>query len=365
MTRIRLDGSRNLRVESNEISGASGAGIALAGSDSNVVLTNTVVDVSEAGIAIGEPGQGSDDNTVDGNELVGSSGAGIAVVESTGNGITGNVATDSGSAGIELMLATDTVVRGNQITANAGGIELAQSSDNVIEGNRVDGSNGTGIVLEATSLRNDLTLNSVSGSSGDGVYVGDSTTTSNGNTVARNNLNANGGNGILVSGAGHTVTANTVTFNDGWGILASPGTVDGGGNEAGGNVEPAQCSGVVCSLVEAPGAPDTEIVDRPLDPSNSRRALFTFIGSDDTTALGDLGFECRLDSSDPLAWVECENPQEYDGLEPGQHVFEVRAVDADERVDPTPRCTSGRTWHSTRPIHPTRRSTSRRRRRHR
>jgi hypothetical protein len=179
-------------------------------------------------------------------------------------------------------------------------------------------------------------LNSASGNSGDGISVNDSTDPANGNLIDRNIANSNSGNGIIVNGSGHTVTGNTASLNDGWGILASSGTIDGGGNEAAGNAEPAQCSGVVCTIGDAPGAPDTEIVDRPPDPSNSANALFTFIGTDDTTPLFDLGFECRLDSDDPLAWVECDNPQQYSGLSPGTHTFEVRAVDLQDRVDPTP-----------------------------
>jgi parallel beta-helix repeat protein len=233
-------------------------------------------------------------------------------------------------------LAQNTLVRGNESTGNAGGIELSGSSDNIIEANSASGNNGTGISLESGSLRNVVQLNSVSGNSGDGIYVGDSTDAANGNLISRNIVSSNSGTGIAVNGSGHTVTENSVSFNDGWGILAVSGTIDGGGNEATGNAEPAQCSGVVCTILIAPGAPDTEIVDHPPDPSNSQNALFTFIGTDDTTPLFDLGFECRLDSTDPLAWVECDNPQEYFGLTPGTHTFEVRAVDLQENVDPTP-----------------------------
>ena len=179
-------------------------------------------------------------------------------------------------------------------------------------------------------------LNNVSGNSGEGIYVNDSTNAANGNMIDRNIASSNSGVGITVNGGGHTIVANTANFNDGWGILANSGNIDGGGNEATGNAEPAQCSGVVCTIGVAPGAPDTEIVDKPANPSSSQNALFTFIGTDDTTPLADLEFECRLDSTDPLAWVECENPQEYFGLSPGTHTLEVRAVDASEQVDPTP-----------------------------
>ncbi len=93
---------------------------------------------------------------------------------------------------------------------------------------------------------------------------------------------------------------------------------------------------MVCTIGAPIGAPNTTILTNPPDPSNSRTASFTFTGTDDTTALVDLAFECRLDSTNELAWVECENPQVYTNLAPGTHTFEVRAVDAGELADPTP-----------------------------
>jgi CSLREA domain-containing protein len=333
---IRVESSSGNRVEANTVSQSSGAGVALAGSSDNTVAGNTLSNNSAAGIAVGETGLPANDNRIEVNTLTGNSGPGISVVESSGNELVGNVATLGGGTGIELELATNTLVQGNESTGNAGGIELSGSSDNRIEANTASGNNGNGISLEGGSLRNVVLLNSVNGNSGTGIYVGDSTDAANGNLISRNIVNSNSGDGIAVNGSGHTVVDNSVAFNDGWGIIAVPGTIDGGGNEATGNSEPAQCSGVICTVLVSPGAPDTEIVDRPPDPSNSQNALFTFIGSDDTTPLFDLGFECRLDSTDPLAWVECDNPQEYFGLAPGTHTFEVRAVDLQDQVDPTP-----------------------------
>ncbi len=333
---IRVESSSGNRIEDNIVGESSGAGVALAGASDNTVTGNTLSINSGGGVAVGETELPANDNLVEGNTITGSSGAGISVVESSGNELIGNVATLGGSSGIELAFAQDTLVRGNDVSGNAGGIELSGSSDNRIEGNNASGSNGTGISLEGGSLRNDIVLNNASGNSGEGIYVNDSTDAVNGNLIDRNIASSNSGGGILVNGSGHTVTANTVSFNDGWGILAVPGTIDGGGNEATGNAEAAQCSGVVCTIAVAPGAPDTEIVDAPPDPSSSQNALFTFIGTDDTTPLVDLRFECRLDSTDPLAWVECDNPQEYFGLNPGTHTFEVRAVDVQDQVDPTP-----------------------------
>jgi hypothetical protein len=43
------------------------------------------------------------------------------------------------------------------------------------------------------------------------------------------------------------VAGNTANNNGNLGILAVPGTIDGGGNNASGNGNPAQCVGVSCS----------------------------------------------------------------------------------------------------------------------
>jgi hypothetical protein len=55
----------------------------------------------------------------------------------------------------------------------------------------------------------------------------------------------NGWNGIS-AGAGVTLTRNTANGNGNLGIQAHPGAIDGGGNRASGNGNPAQCLGVTC-----------------------------------------------------------------------------------------------------------------------
>ena len=47
-------------------------------------------------------------------------------------------------------------------------------------------------------------------------------------------------------------------------------------------------------------------------------------------------FQCRLDSQLETAFTACTNPRIYSGLQPGSHIFEVRAVDVAGNVDQTP-----------------------------
>ena len=80
-------------------------------------------------------------------------------------------------------------------------------------------------------------------------------------------------------------------------------------------------------------APVTTITEAPADPTHERSATFRFRASDNSTPGPDLRYECRLDGG---AWVACESPVTHTGLAVGDHVFEVRARDAQLNWDATP-----------------------------
>jgi hypothetical protein len=65
--------------------------------------------------------------------------------------------------------------------------------------------------------------------------------------VTRNTASGNSNSGIKLYEPGAYVARNTANNNGEWGIEAVPGTVDGGGNRASGNTEPAQCLNVACA----------------------------------------------------------------------------------------------------------------------
>jgi large repetitive protein len=83
-------------------------------------------------------------------------------------------------------------------------------------------------------------------------------------------------------------------------------------------------------------APETQITDRPLDPSNSSAPSFSFSGTDNVSAASALRFQCRLDSAAEAAWEACASPQSYRDLGAGRHSFEVRAIDAAGNLDASP-----------------------------
>jgi hypothetical protein len=57
----------------------------------------------------------------------------------------------------------------------------------------------------------------------------------------------NGDDGIDIADPGNTITKNRADRNGDLGIFAAPGNVDGGGNKAKHNGNPAQCVGVSCN----------------------------------------------------------------------------------------------------------------------
>ena len=332
---IYVEHARANVITLNEIDGSAGAGVALLGGGEHTVSEN-VLTLNGEGIAVGEELLPSDDNRVERNTIEASGGAGLSVADSSGTVLTFNDVSESNGPGADLDLARDTLVRGNDLRGNAGGIALSESTGTRIELNDAGGARGTGISLESGSIDNEIVQNTANGSTGDGIAVDDSAIGDDGNLIERNTADANGGDGILVTGFGHTITANRAQLNGNWGIYAPAGAIDGGGNSAAGNLQAGQCFGVVCELGQVPGAPETHITDAPPATSNSRNASFIYFGSDDVTPIGDLVFECRLDTTNDLAWEDCEYPHEVLNLSPGQHVLEIRAVDLSGLADPTP-----------------------------
>ncbi len=333
---IRLEFASSNRIEENNVASNDGFGIIMEGAGLNTVTGNTLNLNVGGGIGVGAETLPSNDNLIQSNILTGNVGAGILVTDSTGNDVLDNVVNGSDGPGIGLDLANNNLVRGNDVRFNGGGIELSAANDNRIEFNDASGNVGGGITLDVLSLNNEVVMNIVSVNGGEGISVVENAPAGQGNLIESNTANGNGGDGIIVDGAGHTLNNNTANYNAGWGIYAPLGAA-GSNNRAVGNVEPGQCFGIVCDTSGAtPGAPETTILDTPPAVSNSRNARFTYTGVDDTTPLGSLIFECRLDSTNDLAWVDCEYPQDYFNLTPGQYTFEIRAVDAGMVGDPTP-----------------------------
>jgi hypothetical protein len=79
------------------------------------------------------------------------------------------------------------------------------------------------------------------------------------------------------------------------------------------------------------GPPVTRFVATPAEVSSDATPTFDYMSSD----VGST-YECRVDSTDEADFGTCARNLTLAELNDGQHTFEVRAIDKDENVDPTP-----------------------------
>jgi parallel beta-helix repeat protein len=239
---VQLVGATANRLESNNVSSNSDAGIELAaGATGNTLLTNTIRLNGDTAVTVLAASNRLERNTLDGN-----GDAGIHVVGAASNQLLTNTIRNSSDAAIALENASASTVRGNDVRINPRGIDLKGSVRNRLESNNATSVQGRGIALDSGSTDNDLILNTASSNQAEGIYVSAVTGTATGNLLDRNTASANRSDGLHVSGSGHTIRGNIARNNDGWGIYAAPGNVDGGSNRASGNTEAAQCFNVRC-----------------------------------------------------------------------------------------------------------------------
>ncbi|MBK9053061.1 MAG: right-handed parallel beta-helix repeat-containing protein [Chloroflexi bacterium] len=358
------------RLEDNFISGLvsnplldSDGGITLESSSDNEIINNYLSDTGDAGISLRE---GSHRNLIQGNIGSHTSDGSISLDDADYNQVLNNVMHLAGGAAMGLGNAHHNIIQGNDFRFNPGGIELGGgSSHNLIENNNVSYSTAGGISIEG-GVDNQIINNLANNTNAEGISVEAENLDINGNPyggslIQGNQANYNLGSGISVNGEDHTIADNVAYNNAGFGISASAGNSDGGGNTGAGNAEPVQCVGVVCN----PGAgapanttdltpPDTALLTFPIDGSSTAEtAVFTFTGSDNLAPPTALRFECRLDAPpDPAPeppepgeppqppnvdnWVECSSPMRFEYLLAGEHTFEVRTRDPGANVDLTP-----------------------------
>jgi parallel beta-helix repeat protein len=220
----------------------------------------------------------STDNLIEKNRFA-HNGDGIEMHESTRNRLRMNSISHSQGAAISVDLGAANRVSKNRIDANGDGVGLFESRRNRISHNTVTGtglfgdpeSGGFGLIFDGAD-RNLVVGNSVTGGRGPAILVTslDSQDTSDRNVVLHNVTNSDSSDGIRVGGgaietlikrnlanhsgddgidvnaAGTKVTRNTANRNHELGIEAVPGVIDGGGNKASGNGNPAQCTNVAC-----------------------------------------------------------------------------------------------------------------------
>ena len=216
---LSLGDSHHVRIVNNSFRHNAHVGMETFDSDRYLIKGNLFSRNDEEAILMG-----GRDNQVRGNRLV-RNGSGMSL------GGRGNVVAHNrimgGHDGIRVEKGRGTLVAANLIVdTRRWGITLGiyrpfiGGADNLVRGNIVRRSRVDGIAVVKKERHSALVRNVVTGSGDDGFDINSRTTTLTGNRARR---------------------------NDGLGIEAVFGVIDGGGNLASGNGNPLQCLHIFCS----------------------------------------------------------------------------------------------------------------------
>jgi len=220
---VQATGRTGLHIRNGTVTGFS-TGVRLEASDSEVRDLN--VDGASAIIVNG------DNNVVRRNEANGS----FDAISVTGSSAV--VERNTASAELALNVAgSDPRVSRNVITECViVGIQVTGYTDARVHRNLAERGCIAGFEFRGTGAR--IERNTAFGSD-IGLDIADSS------AIVSRNVASFGVEGLVIRTPGTTVARNTANHNASWGINA-PGAIDGGGNRATGNGEPAQCLGVRC-----------------------------------------------------------------------------------------------------------------------
>ena len=215
-----------------------GSGLVIAASSVTVDLGGHVIDGTGSGAGIDNEA-GHDDVRIVGG-TVRDFQFGVHLFQTSGARVE-RIAAASNMSGVIVARSADVQLDAVQATANvSNGIDVTFSEDVSVRRNTVTGNSSPGLVLNGSdgvvALRNHAVAND-----SDGIEL----TLVEDAVVDRNTSTANRGNGISVDQPGNSLTRNRVVDNQGLGIAAPDGTIDGGRNRAAGNLG-GGCTGVVC-----------------------------------------------------------------------------------------------------------------------
>lgn len=166
----------------------------------------------------------------------------INLANATDSQVLKNTVTASRRDAIRLGGAHGSVVSQNVLNDNQWAISVSATNGAVVERNQLAGTHGTGIAVFDGSIGTTISQNVVTFGWVEGIRTSFGTA---GSIVVQNKTSHNGWDGITVHSA--TVTKNTSTYN-GWLGIRAMTSIDGGGNKAAYNGDPAQCLGVTCTL---------------------------------------------------------------------------------------------------------------------
>lgn len=326
--------TQNSVVENNLIVESDNTAVLLTGTSSNILRSNIITASGDGAIELAD---GANNNRIEANSLTEGGDAGIIIEHSSENELVDNLINQMSDSGIVLDNAHNNTIRNNNLRFNSGGLELSSATGNLIESNDTSYTTGIGIEVGDHALNNVIMLNTANFNNAKGILIEaevENAAMQPGNWLDRNIVVGNQSDGIAVTKAGHTLTANVANNNQDWGIYAELGN-SGSGNSASGNIKPEQCYNIVCTAVPPPPAPspdntppETSLLSGPETGTLDTNATFAFSASETNAT-----FLCRLDDAD---FAACSSPATYTALSPGEHSFQVQAVDAAGNIDPTP-----------------------------
>jgi len=154
---------------------------------------------------------------ISGNNITANNQHGIVLSESSNNNsISENRIANNNESGIWLNGGSNNSIVGNNVTANKRtGVEIYSSNTMIISGNNIT-NNAVGIL--GIFSNNTISGNNITNNSDRGIYLQDSLN----NSISGNNITANDGDGIYLYGSNNTVSGNNIT-NNGVGVLGGSG----------------------------------------------------------------------------------------------------------------------------------------------
>jgi parallel beta-helix repeat protein len=193
-----------------------------------------------------------------GNTVSDNGGAGVLLDAADTNQVSSNFASQNVDG--VVVIGNANTITDNQVTDTGGckkgcgyGISVEAGASNLIAQNDVrrtllDGIRIDDFFPELPTVDNVVRDNVVSDATVDGLSIGtEGPGTVSGTLIERNVATDSGDDGFDIRRPAATLTGNAANDNFDLGIEAVSGVTDGGGNRAGGNGNPLQCTNVFCS----------------------------------------------------------------------------------------------------------------------
>ena len=171
---------------------------------------------------------------------------GISLNRSHHNLIKRNDLRRNGDLGLFMEISDQNQTRKNRMRGNPEGGVIAEGRGNVFNRNRIVRGGGGILITKITdhgAVGNVVRRNMVRNVRAAGIAVDPRPKRT---VIKRNHVVGSGRAGIGVGSPSTTITRNRAVRNDGLGIKAVEGVIDGGGNIARHNGDPRQCVNVTC-----------------------------------------------------------------------------------------------------------------------